>query len=276
MLKYLKWVLPLSLIAYIYYPTFVWMADRWFAGDSYYGHGVLVPFVSLYWIFKEKNRLASCEKKSHFLGLVIFMFGALLQAASSLLRIYFLSGISFVFVLFGSIYFLFGKNTIRLIWFPIAFLLMMVPLPLLLISEITLKLKFLVSEISTYFVNAIGIHAVQQGSYIYTPNAVCLVGDPCSGLRSFLAFLCLGLIFAYMGRFSFWKRLILVVTGLPLAIVFNVFRVFMMTILGEIYGMELVSTKAVHDGGGIVVFALALICFLILKRKLEDSHVSVR
>src|SRR3989338_5158579 len=231
MLKYLKWVLPLSLIAYIYYPTFVWMADRWFAGDSYYGHGVLVPFVSLYWIFKEKNRLASCEKKSHFLGLVIFMFGALLQAASSLLRIYFLS----------------GKNTIRLIWFPIAFLLMMVPLPLLLISEITLKLKFLVSEISTYFVNAIGIHAVQQGSYIYTPNAVCLVGDPCSGLRSFLAFLCLGFVFAYGTSLDLWKKIVLVTAGLPLAIVSNVFRVFAMALIGEIYGMEFATNHIVHD-----------------------------
>jgi exosortase len=277
MFKLLKWLPLIGLMAYIYYPAFVWMVDRWSAGDSYYGHGFLVPFVSLYWIFKDRKKLAACEKKIDFFGLAVFICGVCLQLAASFLRIYFVSAFSFVLILFGGVYFLFGPKVVRITWFPIAFLAVMVPLPLLLISEITMNMKMGVSEIATYLVNAVGVRAVQQGSYIYTPNAVCLVGDPCSGLRSFLAFLCLGLIFAYVTRISFWKKMILVVAGLPLAIVFNVFRVFAMTLLGEIYGMEFVKTKTVHDGGGILVFVLALACFLVLKQALEGkSHVAVR
>jgi exosortase len=272
MFKILKWISPVGLIAYIYYPTFAWMVDRWSAGDSYYGHGFIVPFVSLYWIFRSREKIAACDKKSDFFGLFIFMSGFGLQLIASVLRIYFLSAFSLVILLFGVVYFLFGTQVVRIVWFPIAFLAVMVPLPLLLISEITMYMKMIVSQVATYLVNAIGIRAVQQGSYIYTPNAVCLVGDPCSGLRSFLAFLCLGLIFAYISKISFWKKVILVIAGLPLAIIFNVFRVFTMTVLGEIYGMEFVKTKTVHDGGGILVFVLALACFLILKHKLEGAR----
>ena len=269
----LKYLLLGVILAYIYYPTFAWMVDRWAARDSYYGHGFLIPLVSLYWVFKKRGVLASCEQKPEPLGLVILLLGAALQFLSSLFRIYFLSAISFVTLLFGVVYFLFGKKVVREIWFPIVFLFLMVPLPLLVISEVTLKMKFFVSEISTFLLNSMGMKSMREGSYIYTPHAVCLVGDPCSGLRSFLAFLCLGFVFAYGTQLERWKKVTLIVAGLPLAIVTNVIRVFVMALLGEVYGMEFTASPTVHDGAGILTFIFALLCFFIFRRKLEAIHV---
>ncbi|MBI4000046.1 MAG: exosortase/archaeosortase family protein [Candidatus Omnitrophica bacterium] len=273
MLKKVMWLLVGGLLAYTYYPTFMWMIDRWVARDSYYAHGFLIPLVSLYWVFKKKKKLASCTVQSEPLGLVVLGLGALLQIACSVLRVYFVSALSFVLVVFGTVYFLFGKKIIKEVWFPIAFLFLMVPLPLLVISEVTLRMKFFVSEISTFLLNSMGMKAVREGSYIYTPNAVCLVGDPCSGLRSFLAFLCLGFVFAYGTRLDLWKKAVLVTAGLPLAIISNVFRVFAMALIGEIYGMELAANPIVHDGAGILTFVFALICFLILRQSLERKRV---
>ena len=269
MFKRLKWILVIGLLTYIYYPTFAWMVDRWMARDSYFTHGFLIPLVSLYWVFKKRSELASNGHQSEPAGLVILLIGALVQLFSSVFRVYFISAISFVFVLFGIVYFAFGKKVIRAVWFPIAFLFLMIPMPLLIISEVTLRMKFFVSEISTFLLNGMGMKAVREGSYIYTTHAVCLVGDPCSGLRSFLAFLCLGFVFAYGTKLVLWKKMVLVGTGLPLAIVSNVLRVFVMTLVGEIYGMELSASHIVHDGGGILAFVFALICFLILRQKLE-------
>ena len=272
----LKYLLPVGLLAYIYYPTFVWMIDRWAAPDYYYAHGCLIPFISLYWIFKKGEALALCKTKNEPLGLAILIVGVLIQIASSILRIYFASAVALVLIIFGAVYFLFGKEVTKTLWFPIAFLLLMVPLPLLFISEVTLRMKFLVSEIAVSLLHSAGVRALREGSYIYTSHAVCVVGDPCSGLRSFLAFLCLGLVFAYGRRLVLWKKFVLVAAGLPLAIVTNVGRVFVMTLAGEIYGMDFAANHTVHDGTGILTFIFALFCFMVMRQKLEGVHAQAR
>ncbi len=270
---YFKALILGALLVYIFYPTFVWMADRWMARDSYFGHGVLIPFVSVYWIWKKRTQLEQTEKRSEPLGLIALLFACGLQIFSSVFRIYFVSAFAFVFILLSAVYFLYGRKVFKEIWFPIAFLFLMIPLPLLFISDVTLKLKFFVSQIATSLVNALGIKAVRQGSYIVTPHAICLVGDPCSGLRSFLAFLCLGLVFAYSDRLTPVKKAVLIASGLPLAIVSNVIRVFVMTMIGEIYGMEWAENKVIHDGMGILVFVIALVFFVTFRKKLEENHV---
>ncbi|MDD4861199.1 MAG: exosortase/archaeosortase family protein [Candidatus Omnitrophica bacterium] len=316
--KLLKWLAPLGLLAYVYYPTFLWMVERWTARDSYYGHGPLIPLVSLYWIWmkyrkgvlnrdnpedrqaclpvRQGNNACPLDSgpspviarspggatgQSHlsfFLhnipGLVMILFAAAMQIAAFALRFYFLSAVSLVILLMGGVYFLFGRKVFREIWFPMAFLFFMVPLPLLMVAEITLKFKLWVAQIATALINGTGIQAVREGSYIYTPHSVLLVGDPCSGLRSFLAFLCLGFVFAYDDRLAIWKRAVLVVAGLPLAVLSNILRVFFLGLVGEIYGMEHTGPGAFpHDASGVAVFVLALILFLAFKRQLEKIHV---
>lgn len=270
---FFRWFPVVVLLAYTYYPTFVWMVDRWMARDSYFAHGFLIPLVSLYWVFKKGKELASYERVPEPFGLPVLITGVLVQIFAHIFRIYFMSAFSLVFVLFGAVLFLYGRKVARATWFPIAFLCLMIPLPLLVISEVTLKMKFFVSEVATYFLNSTGIKTIRQGSYIYTPHAVVLVGDPCSGLRSFLAFLCLGFVFAYGSHIAMWKKAVLIAAGLPLAIVSNIVRVFAMGLLGEIYGIKFISTKAVHDGGGILAFVIAFICFMMIRQKLEGIRV---
>lgn len=262
------------LLAYAYYPTLMWMVDRWNARDSYFGHGVIIPFVSLYWILKKRQVLKTLPTQTQAWGLAVVAAGFLLQFASRALRIYFLSAFSFVWILFGTTAFLFGKRVLREVWFPLAFLMLAIPLPLLAISEITLQLKFFVSEMVAHLLNSLGISATREGSYLVTPHSVLLVGDPCSGLRSLLAFLCLGLVFAYESKISFWKKAVLFASGLPLAILSNLARVFFLCLLGEIYGMQ-ITTGIAHDASGILVFVMAFIVFLTIRRKLETAHAEV-
>lgn len=268
---YLKLLSLIPLLAYAYYPTFVWMVERWMARDSYYAHGFLIPAVMFYWIFKKRKTLAALPAESHAAGIPLIVSGVLLHVASSVFRVYFLSAFSFVFVLLGIALILFGKRIFKEVWFPICFLFLMIPLPLLVISQTTLKMKFFVSEVSAYLINASGIQAVREGSYIMTPKSLLLVGDPCSGLRSFLAFICLGFVFAYEGHLALWKRIVLVVSGLPLAILSNVVRVYSLGMLGEIYGSKAIEGK-VHDASGVVVFIIAFATFMLIRRKLEESE----
>jgi len=269
---YAKHLILIGLISYVYYPTFLWMIDRWSARDSYYGHGFLIPLVVLFWLYKRRESFLSTSGDIKLLGISLLSLGVVLQIFSSIMRIYFLSAFSFMFLLLGVVEFLFGRQTLKKVWFPILFLSAMIPLPLLLISQVTLHMKFMVSEIATVFMNGIGIHAVREGSYIYTPNSILLVGDPCSGLRSFLAFLCLGLVFAYESQMDFWKKIILVCSGLPLALASNILRVLFLGLVGEIYGMKY-TAGFLHDTSGFAVFILAFFVFLAIRRRLELLRV---
>jgi len=261
-----------ALAVWIYYPTFVWMYERWDAPDSYFAHGFIIPIVTAFWIWQKRAVLKQIPKEGSFSGLPLLICGALLQVFASFFRIYFVSAFAFVLLLSGAVLMIYGKKVFREIWFPIFFLLLMIPLPLLAISEMTLKLKFLVTEMAIFTLNKTGIVAHREGSYIILPNSYLLVGDPCSGLRSFLAFLCLGFIFAYGGRLSALSKIVLVIAGLPLAILSNLLRVYALGVISWIYGQEAAGGK-VHDASGIVVFVLAFATFMMIRHKLEAPSV---
>jgi len=264
---------PLAvLLAWLYQPSFAWMVDRWSARDSYYAHGFLIPLVAGFWIWQKRSVLAECEIKPSALGIPVLAAAAVFQVIACVLRIYFVSSFSFVLLLTGLVLGLAGTRVFSKIWFPVFFLSLMVPLPLLTISEITLHMKFFVSELAVHCLNAIGLASHRDGSYVLTPNAVLLIGDPCSGLRSFLAFLCLGFVFAYGGRTAWWGKIVLVVSGLPLAVFSNLLRVFGLALIAEVYGQEAAGGK-IHDASGIVVFVIAFAMFMALRQKLERNVV---
>ncbi len=260
-----------GLLAWVYAPTFEWMVDRWSVRDSYYGHGFLIPLVSLFWIWQKRAEIAKAVPESSAWGFPVLAAAAVLQIFAAVFRVYFISAFSFVFMLFAGVLLLGGLRLLKLVWFPVFFLTLMVPLPLLMISEITLKMKFLVTEMAVHCLNAVGLHSERQGSYIVLPNTFLLVGDPCSGLRSFLSFLCLGFVFAYGGRTAWWGKLVLVFAGLPLAILSNLMRVFFLGLVAEVYGQEAAGGK-IHDVSGIVVFIISFCIFMVIRQKLEGSH----
>lgn len=260
-----------ALLIAAYYPGFVWMADRWGARDSYYGHGFLIPLVTLYWLFKKRHTLAALPAEFGAFGLVFLLLGGAAHIVSSALRIYFLSGFSFVLILLGIAGVMYGRKIFSQVWFPLSFLALAVPMPLLVISQTTLKMKFFVSEMAAKLLTLSHIPSYREGSYLFTPHSFLLVGDPCSGLRSFLAFICLGFVFAYEGKMPLWKRLVLVVSGLPLAILSNVVRVYALGMIAEIYGMKSIE-GAVHDASGVVVFIMAFLIFMGIKNQLEKNE----
>ena len=124
------------------------MLDRWLAPETYYSHGFLVPLISLYMIWTKKDSLSRIEFSASMSGLFIAAAGLVAHIVSAALRIYFISGFSFVFVLFGLILFFVGKKTARELLFPVGFLFTMIPLPLVLIGNLTVKLKLLVAQLS--------------------------------------------------------------------------------------------------------------------------------
>ncbi len=254
------------LLAYL--PTFLWMWDRWFARDSYYSHGILIPFVTGYLIWQMKDELAKIKPQESVWGMRWIIAGVLLYLLSSFFRIYFSSAFSMMIVFVGLILYFYGEAILKKIAFPIAFLFFMLPLPMVVITNISFTLKLLAAQIATFLLNHMRIPAIREGSVIKMLHSQVVVEDVCSGLRSLISLTALGSIFAFWMKGPMFKRTLLFLSTIPIAIITNVCRIMFLSFISEVWGSQY-ATGLVHDFSGFMVFGLAFILLFAVAKLLE-------
>jgi len=266
--KYYKECLAGVIYLLAYVPNFIWMWDRWFARDSYYSHGILIPFVTLVLIWQMRDELAQIKKTPSAWGMPLIIVGMLMHAFGSLMRVYFISGFSMLVVLIGFIHFFYGSAVFKKILFPILFLGFMIPVPLYIITNISFTMKIFAAKIAAAVLSNSGIPAVRDGSVIRMQHAQVIVDDVCSGLRSLISLMALGSIFAYWMKAAMTRRYILFLTTIPIAILTNVFRIIFLSSVAEIWGAQY-AVGFLHDASGFCVFALAFVLLFTMGKILE-------
>ena len=261
-------VMAFIAILLVYIPTFTWMHQRWTSANSYSSHGFLIPFISLWLLWYNRHAIENQELKGSWWGIAIIAFGLTIHFFSGIARIHFTSGFSIPITVAGTLILFTGVKGIRWGWFPVLYLYCMVPFPLILISFFTLKLKLLASEIAVFLLNFCGIVCIRDGSIVSFTNGQMVVGDVCSGLRSLVAMIALSLPFAYITKTTLMRKVFLVAILLPLAMLYNVLRVFFLGIVTYNWGSE-AATGTIHDMSGMVALFLNIITMLFISRALE-------
>lgn len=259
-------VFIVTMAAYI--PTFMWMIDRWNERDSYYNHGILVPFISVFIVWLNRKKLGTLEIKPAALGWLFFCTGIVIHAMSALVRVYFSSGFSLLLTLSGLVLLFLGKKFLKELLFPITFLVSMIPLPLVAIANISFRLKIFAAQISTAILNGMGIPAMRDGSVIKTMHSYLMVEDPCSGIRSLIALISLGALMAYFSNITKVKKTILFLSSIPIAVSSNIIRIVALALASEMYGTKL-ATGTFHDVMGILVFVFAFLGLSLMAKILE-------
>jgi len=252
----------------VYLPALIWMWDRWFARDSYYSHGILIPFVTGYLIWQKRDELTLIKPEKSPLGMVIIVFGLVIHLLSSILRIYFSSGFSMIIVLLGLIAHFYGNQILKKVLFPILFLFFMVPLPMVVITNISFQMKLFAATLATGILNNMGLPAIQEGSILKMRHTYVIVDDVCSGLRSLISLTALGMLFAYWMKSGIFKKVILFLSTIPIAIITNVCRIVFLSFVSEIWGPEY-AVGFIHDFSGFLVFALAFVLLFFIGKLLE-------
>lgn len=265
-----KIVLIVSLLIVIYAPTFISLGQKYLAADSYYSHGFLVPVVSAYLIWRKRKRIQALlpSVQSSRFGLILLAVGLLLHLISTALKISFGSYISLPIVCAGLGLYLFGKTVFPALFFPLAFLIFMIPLPNVIIIAISFKMKMLAAQVACGVVDLMGIPLTRDGSTIYLPAGSLVVGDPCSGLKSLISLLALGVVFTQFTNASAFKKNILCLSAIPIAIIANVLRIILLILVAHIYG-EKIALGFFHDFTGILVFVFAFIGLVTVARLLK-------
>ena len=261
-------LLLMTVVLVSYGPVFLWMWDRWFARDSYYSHGILVPFVTAFLVWQKRDELKSLPIQASPWGPVLVAAGLLVYVVSGLLRVYFTAGFSFLIVFYGIVLHCYGWRIMRAVFCPLLFLVFMIPLPLIVVVNASFRLKILAAEMAERVLNAMGLMAVRQGSIIRMQNAYVIVDDVCSGLRSIISLTALGSVFAYLLPAPRWKKVVLFVLTLPIAIVTNMSRVVFLSAVSEIWGPTIASGW-LHDFSGYTMFFMAFLMLWACSKLLE-------
>src|SRR3989338_10448123 len=266
--SYRREIIAAVVLILAYAPVLQWMWDRWFARDSYYSHGILVPLVTIFLIWQKRDELKAIKREESPWGMRLIIGGVLLHVLSSLFRVYFVSGFSMLTVLIGLTLYFYGWKMFRAVSFPICFLIFMIPLPLVVITDISFTMKIFAAKIAAFLLNSMRIPAIREGSLIKMQHAYVMVDDVCSGLRSLISLTALGSIFAYWMKSEMGKRILLFLSTIPIAIITNVFRVVFLSAIAEIWGPQF-ATGFVHDFSGFAVFALAFLLLYAAGKILE-------
>ena len=263
-----KLIILTVLAAAAYVPTFIWMVQRWTAVETYYSHGFLIPLISIFIVWLRREKLSKLKAAPLRLGWLFFGAGIAIHTLSALLQVYFTSGFSLILVIMGLVLLFLGKDFLKQLLFPIFFLVFMIPLPMVAIANLSFRLKIFASQVSTFIVNRLGIPAIREGSIIKTTHSYLVVEDICSGIRSLIALIALGVLMSYYSRLSRAKKIILFSSAIPIAIFSNVIRIVALTLVSEIYGSK-VATGKFHDVMGILVFVFAFLGLSLVAKMLE-------
>jgi exosortase len=149
-----------------------------------------------------------------------------------------------------------------LLLFPLSFLLLMVPLPQSLVNVVAFPLQLIAAEWAVSILHMIGIPVLLEGNIIHLAGGDLFVAEACSGLRSLMALLTLGVVFAhFFRRESLFQQIVLVASTIPIAIMVNALRVALTGVLAHEYG-QTTATGFIHEFQGLITFSIAF--FLLL------------
>jgi len=263
-----------GLCALLFYTPFKFMVNKWITEfDSSYSPGPFAPIVSGYIIWKKKDLLKTLPPKPTLWGLAIIVPFLLLHIIGQIGDLQQISIFCFVCILAGLSIFLRGWDFTYEILFALGFLFFMIPMGFL-DTMVGIPLRMIASNWAAVILNLMGFDIIRVGTQLQFAGMFALdVAAPCSGLKSLVSLIALGLAFAYLSEKSNWKRLIIIISSVPIAIFANIVRIVLIGLIAISFG-EKAALGFFHSFSGFFLFGFALFALAgigrILSWKKED------
>ena len=244
------------LVGVLYFDVLRRLVLQW-ANDPNFSHGFFVPLFSAYIVWQRRQRLAELALRPSWLGLVV-MAGALSVLVVGVLGAeLFLSRTSLLLLLAGLVIQLLGWNWLGAMAFPWAFLILMIPIPAILFNQVAFPLQLLAAQMATGLLSLLGVPVLREGNVIQLASMSLEVVEACSGIRSLVSLLTLALIYGYLLEPRVWRRLLLALAAIPIAVMANAVRVMGTGLLGEYWNPDK-AQGFFHEFSGWVIFVLSL------------------
>ena len=255
-------------LALLYLPTYIDLARTVWATDEQ-GHGPIILAISLWLMWRLRDDyLALKERPAWVAGGLILAFGFAAYVLGRTQRLDTVEVASQIFVLVGTLLLLKGWSAVRLMAFPLFFMIFMVPLPSVLVQVVTVPLKTAVSVIAETILYNAGYPVSRTGVIISVGQYQLLVADACAGLNSMFTLEALGLLYLnLMSYTSVVRNVLLAMLVIPVSFVANVVRVMILVLVTYHFG-DAAGQGFVHGFAGMVLFLVALMLILVVDRVL--------
>lgn len=248
-------------------PVFWRLVQDWIH-DENYSHGfVILPFAA-YFIWERRRRLRDLPTAPAFSGLAIVIAGLALLVLGQLGAELFLTRIALLVVIAGALVFLQGWATLRACAFPLAFLLLMIPIPSIIFNQIAFPLQLLASRTGEAGLSLLGIPVLREGNLIILARTTLEVAEACSGIRSLVALLTLGILYGYFTDPRTTFRWVLAASTIPIAIVANGIRVAGAGIAAQYMG-DGAAQGFLHTFSGWLMFVAAFVMLFVVASAIQ-------
>jgi exosortase len=253
-------LVAVALLFVVYGPILYYMVLHWHDVADY-SHGFLIAPLALYFAWERQPKLRRARIEPSWWGLVPLALSTLTLVVGRLGVELMNMRVSFVLALMGIVLLLLGRQVFRILAFPLFFLFLMVPLPQSLVNVVAFPLQLTAADWAVDLLYQLRIPALREGNIIHLPNTTLFVAEACSGLRSLMALITLGVVFAYFFRKSWGERILIVLSAIPIAIIVNALRVTLTGILTYRFG-EKAAEGAIHEFQGLITFSAAFMLLL--------------
>jgi len=225
----------------------------------------LIPVIIGYLLWEERRKLTAMTSRPSWIGLLPVLFGALFfilgELGGEFLSLY----LSFWFMVLGLCWIQFGWQKLKIVLFPIILMLTAFPPPHFLYAKLTMGMQLISSRIGEKVLHMIGVSAYRTGNLIDLGFTKMQVVDACSGLRFLIPMLVMALLLVYLYKYRWWKRGLVLLSAIPIAVVLNGLRIGIIGYLAKIIDPSIMSGPLHDITGWVMFFAGTGIMFAMLQ-----------
>ncbi len=225
------WKVRLQLIALavlagaLYAPVFSALVRIWRENDVY-SHGFLVPAISLYFVWRRRERLRELTPAPSFLlGIPLVLLAGMMLLAGKFAAALIVEETSLLVIIVGLILIFLGKDFLKALALPVAYLVFMLPILGVPADRMHWPFQLLAARIGTGILQFIGIPAFQEGQYIYLSQITLEIVETCSGMRLLFSVIAIGIPLAYFTQRTWLRGAALIGLAVTISILANGFRV---------------------------------------------------
>jgi exosortase len=257
-------ILVVAAIVCTYGGVLVSLVRQW-ASDDNYSHGFIVVPLALFFAWERRAALRSAEIRPSTAGAALIVVSLAAFVAGRLGAELFLTRVSLVGVLAGAVLFVWGRRHFRILAFPLAFLLLMIPLPAIVFNQLAFPLQLLASQVGETAIAAAGIPVLREGNVLELPGTRLEVAEACSGIRSLVSLLTLAIVLAWFTEPRNGRRVVIALSAIPIAILANAARVAGTGLMSHWIGEE-AARGFFHTFSGWLMFVVAFVLLAGVQR----------
>jgi exosortase len=256
-----------ALAVWLYHGIAVKLVSDWYDLPDF-SHGFLIPFFALFILWDNRDKFRATPVQPSWTGCILVVLALFELLLGRLGADLFLQRTSFVVLVAGIVWTLLGTPMLARARFVLFVLLLAIPLPTIVFNQITFPLQLRASLLASDALQLVGVPVLRDGNIIQLPAMPLEVAEACSGIRSLMSLFTVAVIYGYFLERATWRRIVLAVSSVPIAVAANVARIFGTGLCVQ-YWDPIKAMGFFHEFSGWLMFLVSLCCLYLV-------HIAMR